>query len=95
MNEKNILVPVRLSGLLGKALKRSCEKRLKTVDYHLLVEPFHYRSENDNAWRCEFWGKVVRSAILSNVYLDADALEACYRFTDIYNQYYWTPVIPE
>ena len=79
MNEKNILFPVRLSGLLGKALKRSCEKRLKTVDYHLLVEPFHYRNENDNAWRCEFWGKVVRSAILSNVYLDdpdlADRIE--------------------
>ena len=32
---------------------------------------------------------------ISNVYLDAVALEACYRFTDIYNQYYWTPVIPE
>lgn len=32
---------------------------------------------------------------ISNVYLDAYALEACYRFTDIYNQYYWTPVIPE
>ena len=32
---------------------------------------------------------------ISNVYLDADALQACYRFTDIYNQHYWTPVLPE
>ncbi len=31
---------------------------------------------------------------ISNVYLDAEALQACYRFTDIYNQYYWTPVLP-
>ena len=33
--------------------------------------------------------------VISNVYVDADRLDACYRFTDIYNQYYWTPVIPE
>lgn len=32
---------------------------------------------------------------ISNVYLDADALQACYRFTDIYNQHYWTPALPE
>lgn len=32
---------------------------------------------------------------ISNVYLDADALQACYYFTDIYNQHYWTPVLPE
>ncbi len=39
---------------------------------------------------------IYRSGLeISNVYLDADALEACYRFTDIYNQHYWTPVIPE
>lgn len=32
---------------------------------------------------------------ISNVYLDAEALQACYRFTDIYNQQYWTPVLPK
>ena len=31
---------------------------------------------------------------ISNVYIDASAANACYRFTDIYNQQYWTPVIP-
>ncbi len=32
---------------------------------------------------------------ISNVYLDADDCQACYCFTDIYNQQYWTPVLPE
>ena len=59
---------VRLRGLLGKALERSCSCRLKTVDYRQLADPFRFRDETDNAWRCEFWGKVVRSAILTNYY---------------------------
>ena len=31
---------------------------------------------------------------ISNVYIDAEAASACYLFTDVYNQSYWTPVIP-
>ncbi len=31
---------------------------------------------------------------ISNVYIDASAVSACYLFTDFYNQSYWTPVIP-
>ena len=31
---------------------------------------------------------------ISNVYIDADAAQPAYRFTDIYNQQYWTPVLP-
>ena len=52
-----------LKGLLGNALDLTIAARLKTVDYDLLVEPFSKRYENDGAWRCEFWGKIVRSAI--------------------------------
>lgn len=59
-------VQVRLRGLLGKALARSCSERLKKIDYRQLADPFRFRNEADNAWRCEFWGKVVRSAILTN-----------------------------
>ena len=72
---------VELRGLLGKALRRSCEKRLKTVDYGQLVEPFRLRNEADGGWRCEFWGKVVRSAILTNYYVNdaqlADTIGQC------------------
>ena len=33
-------------------------------------------------------------AQISNVYIDADRVDATYRFTDIYGQNYWTPAIP-
>ncbi len=33
-------------------------------------------------------------AQISNVYINADRANATYRFTDIYGQNYWTPVIP-
>ncbi len=56
---------VSLAGPLGKALKKSMENRLKKVNYTRLVDPFRFRNEVDGAWRCEFWGKIVRSAILT------------------------------
>ena len=65
---------VRLHGLLGKALQLSCNNRLKKIDYKQLVDPFRERNENDGAWRCEFWGKIVRSAILTNFYLQDPVL---------------------
>lgn len=56
---------LKLDGLLGKAIGRSIEARLKKVDYRHLVDPFRYRNEDDGVWRCEFWGKITRSAIRS------------------------------
>ena len=52
-----------LKGAAGKALKKTIANRFKQVDYKLLSEPFRLRNENDGAWRCEFWGKVIRPAI--------------------------------
>ncbi len=52
-----------LQGALGAALAVTIEKRLKTVNYALLAEPFRLRNEKDGGWRCEFWGKIVRSAV--------------------------------
>ncbi len=56
---------VRLEGQLGDSLRLSIENRLNKVDYPHLVEPFKLRNETDGRWRCEFWGKIVRSAIQS------------------------------
>ena len=56
---------VRQRGPLGKMLSLSIANRLKMVNYAHLVDPFRFRYERDRAWRCEFWGKIVRSAILS------------------------------
>lgn len=53
----------KLMGPLGKAMELSIEKRFKLLDYALLEEPFRKRNEIDNAWRCEFWGKVIRAVI--------------------------------
>lgn len=72
---------VRFHGLLGNALERSKVNRLKKVDYNQLVEPFRLRNENDGAWRCEFWGKIVRSAILTNYYLQDAELDNIIRQT--------------
>ena len=56
---------VHLKGLAGQTLERVIENRLKTVDYARMTEPFHKRNEDDFRWRCEFWGKVTRSAIFA------------------------------
>ncbi len=56
---------LKLRGPLGRALDLTVENRLKKIDYRQLVDPFRTRSEYDKMWRCEFWGKIVRSAIFS------------------------------
>lgn len=66
-DQLHILPPggVSLRGRLGKALEKSVNHRLKKVNYDHLVAPFRDRNERDGRWRCEFWGKIVRSAIRS------------------------------
>jgi DUF1680 family protein len=56
---------VLLHGRLGDSLGLSITNRLKKIDYAHLVEPFRLRNERDGKWRCEFWGKIVRSSIQS------------------------------
>ena len=66
MNHSLTLLPsgvVTLKGEMGKALQQTVANRLKTLDYRQMVDPFRFRNEADNRWRCEFWGKVVRSAV--------------------------------
>lgn len=52
-----------LKGAIGDALTITIANRLKKLNYKLLAEPFILRNETDNAWRCEFWGKILRSTI--------------------------------
>ncbi|MBQ6599350.1 MAG: glycoside hydrolase family 127 protein, partial [Lentisphaeria bacterium] len=44
-------------------LDKVVKTRLVKIDYGQLAAPFRLRNETDNLWRCEFWGKVVRSAV--------------------------------
>ena len=53
---------VRLHGHLGTMLDKVVKNRLLKINYEQLADPFRFRSETDNKWRCEFWGKIVRSA---------------------------------
>ena len=54
---------VKLHGPLGLMLDNVIENRLKKLDWAQMVRPFRERNERDGRWRCEFWGKVVRSAV--------------------------------
>ena len=65
MNTLNLLPAggCRLRGTLGQALSAAIENRLLKIDYHKLTEPFRCRTDNDETWRGEFWGKIVRSLI--------------------------------
>ncbi|MBE6380189.1 MAG: hypothetical protein E7047_04600 [Lentisphaerae bacterium] len=71
----------QLHGALGKALILTVNERLKKVDYRLLESPFLLRNETDGAWRCEFWGKIVRSAVLAAFYTGDKELENIVRQT--------------
>ena len=62
------------NGHIGKALAKNISSRLETLDYALMVDPFRFRSEDDGAWRCEFWGKNVRAAILAWHLMPSDTL---------------------
>ena len=68
--------PAILKGLLGNAITQTIEDRFITLDYALCEEPFRLRNETDNAWRCEFWGKIVRSAITAAAVTDNAELKA-------------------
>ena len=61
--QMRFLKSVELNGVLGNTLRKTLENRLKKIDYRQLVDPFRYRSETDYMWRCEFWGKIIRSAV--------------------------------
>lgn len=56
---------VKMNGPLGKALDHCIVNQLLTCDAELLSEPFRTHADCDGGWRGEFWGKVIRSAILA------------------------------
>ena len=81
MNKEISLSKIKLNGPLGKALDISVCNRLKKINYTELVDPFRFRNETDYKWRCEFWGKTIRSAILAWQYTQDDELLAIIKAT--------------
>ena len=64
-----------LNGALGEAGKKVLNNYLKETSFSRLVHIFHTRDEKDNGWRCEFWGKVLRGAILLNYFIKDEEME--------------------
>ena len=64
-----------LSGAMAKAGTLVMANYLKETPFDKLVEVFRKREEWEGAWRCEFWGKILRGAILLNQFLQDPEME--------------------
>ena len=54
---------MKFGGFLGDKLALCVKQRLEKIRWKHLAEPFLRRNEDDGRWRCEFWGKIARSAV--------------------------------
>ncbi|HEX7493182.1 MAG TPA: hypothetical protein VF346_03105, partial [Bacteroidales bacterium] len=58
---------IKIEGYLGDKIDLGIEKRIKSQDVEMLVEPFRHKDET-HLWQSEFWGKWIQSAIASYEY---------------------------
>ena len=63
-----------------------------TLDF--LCDYYSYDGRYQNSYLMGDRMTVQGELTVSNVYIDKNAANATYRFTDIYNNDYWTPVLP-
>ena len=68
MKKQDVLRPLpagamKFGGFLGGKLDLCVKQRLEKIRWKHLTEPFFRRNEDDGRWRCEFWGKILRSAV--------------------------------
>jgi hypothetical protein len=58
---------IKIEGYLGEKIDLVIEKRIKSQDVEMLVDPFRHKDET-HLWQSEFWGKWIQSAIASYNY---------------------------
>ena len=58
---------IKINGYLGEKINLVIEKRIKSQDVDMLIEPFRHKNET-HLWQSEFWGKWIQSAIASYEY---------------------------
>jgi hypothetical protein len=58
---------IKIEGYLGDKIDLVIDKRIKSQDVEMLVEPFRHKNET-HLWQSEFWGKWIQSAIASYEY---------------------------
>lgn len=64
---------VELGGYTGELVDYVMENQLKTTDWRRMVDQFRLKTDADQAFRGEFWGKLMRGASLHYRYsLDPD-----------------------
>ncbi|MBQ0037277.1 MAG: peptidase C11 [Clostridiales bacterium] len=63
-----------------------------TIDF--LCDYYSYHGDYQDSYYLGDQMTVDGELTVSYVYIDKDASSAAYRFTDLYNQQYWTPVMP-
>lgn len=73
MSDKNY--SFTLYGALGNAGYTVKENYLKKTNFKVLADIFKSRTEDDDLWRCEFWGKILRGGILLNHFQKDPELE--------------------
>ena len=59
-----------------------------------LCDYYTYRGEYRDSYYLGETMTVEEDMVISNVDMGEGEVQTMYRFTDIYNQYYWTPVLP-
>ena len=77
-----------------ETIAKNCEalKDGDTLDF--ICDYYTYDGEYQDSYRMGDRMTVDGELTISNIYIDKQAANATYRFTDIYNQSYWTPVMP-
>ena len=65
---------VRLKGYLGDRLDMMIERHVCGTDVDYITAPFQEKTEWQNRWQTEFWGKWMHSAVPYVAYVDSEAL---------------------
>lgn len=65
---------VQLNGMVNEAALHVQNDELKTLDWKRLVDQFRYKTDTDNRWRSEFWGKYMRGACFTYAYTQDEEL---------------------
>lgn len=67
---------IKLKGYLGERLDSMLERHVCRCDVDYITEPFFEKTERQNRWQTEFWGKYMHSAVPYSLYADLPCLLA-------------------
>ena len=78
-----------------ETVSKACEELIPGEDViEFIADYYGYDGSYQDSYRISDPVTYTGNEEISNVYIDSAAANACYLFTDLFNQSYWTPVIP-